>query len=127
MNAGLQLNLLDALRAEAFAYARYRLYAARAREHGRDELGRLFEETAREELEHFAELAELSGLVGSDDRNLERACEDEQFEVDTMYPSFAEHARAAGETALAERFEQIRREERAHRLAFADALPESVA
>ena len=36
-----------------------------------------------------------------------------------MYPVFAGHARAAGETELAARFEQFAEDERAHRDAFA--------
>jgi rubrerythrin len=122
MNAGTQLNLLDALRAEAFAHARYRLYAEQARGNGRGELARLFEETASEGLRHFGELAALSGLVGADERNLEQWREVAEYEVETMYPVFAEHARAAGEAAPATCFEQLRDDARTRRTAFADAL-----
>jgi rubrerythrin len=124
VNAGMELNLLDALRAEAFAYARYRLYAQRAREHARMELARRFEEIARAEFEHFAQLGGAYGLVGSDERNLEQARDAEEFEAETMYPVFAEHARVAGEIELADRLEEIREDERAHRSEFIDALAE---
>jgi rubrerythrin len=122
MNAGMQLNLLDALRDEAFSFLRYQLFARRAHESGRENLAHLFETTARAELEHFSELAQLYRLVGDDAWNLESARKGEEFEVETMYPSFADHARTAGESALAERFEEIRGEEKTHRDAFAAAL-----
>src|SRR6266498_3314518 len=94
MNAGMQLNLLDALRDEAFSHLRYQLFAKRAHESGRENLAHLFETTARAELEHFSELAQLYRLVGDDARNLDSARKGEEFDVETMYPAFADRARA---------------------------------
>ena len=50
MNAQTQANLLTALHGEAFAYAKYMLYAEHARQQGRNDLADLFEATARTEL-----------------------------------------------------------------------------
>jgi len=63
-------DLSTAMHGEAFAYAKYLLYAQHARQGGNKDLAALFEETARvERLQHFAEEAQLAGLVGSDADN----------------------------------------------------------
>lgn len=116
-------NLSTAMHGEAFAYAKYMLYAERARQSGNTELAQLFENTAREErFEHFAEEAELAGLVGNDADNLRDAIEGESYETETMYRDFAEQALAAGDKAAADRFAEIGRDEMKHRDAFKAAL-----
>jgi rubrerythrin len=116
-------DLLTAMHSEAFAYASYMLYAARARENGRKEVAELFEATARTELsEHFARLAEAAGLVGGDADNLRAAIEAESYEIEIMYPSFAEHAARAGDTGPADAFTDARRDDLAHLEAFREAL-----
>lgn len=109
-------NLLTAMHGEAFACLKYMLFAERARKNGRADLADLFESTAHvERFEHFAEEAELAGLVGSDEDNLEDAISGESYEVDIMYGDFAQQARNAGDQAVADRFGEIRRDERGHR------------
>ena len=123
MNTTTVENLLTAMHGEAFAYARYMLYAERARQQGHTELAELFENIAKEErLEHFAEEAELAGLVGTDADNLRNAIEGESYEVETMYREFAEKALAAGDDAAAARFDEIRHDEIKHRDALKAAL-----
>lgn len=112
-------NLSTAMHGEAFAYAKYLLYAEHARKGGNTALADLFENTAKtEHFEHLAEEAELAGLVGSDADNLKDSIKGESYEVDTMYREFAEQARAVGDTAAAERFEEVRKDEMKHRDAF---------
>ena len=116
-------NLLTAMHGEAFAFVKYLLYAEHARKSGKKELADLFEKTANtERFEHFAEEAQLAGLVGSDADNLKDAIKGESYEIDTMYLDFAQKAKAAGETASAVRFEEIRHDEMGHRDAFKIAL-----
>jgi rubrerythrin len=116
-------NLLDAMRGEAFAYAKYKLFAKQARESGHFEVADLFDRTADQEFfEHFAEQAELAGLVGSDEQDISDAIAGESFEVDTMYKKFAEEASADGDNQVAHRFEEIRHDETEHQLAFEEAL-----
>jgi rubrerythrin len=116
-------DLSTAMRGEAFAYAKYLLYAEHARKSGNKELADLFEKTANtERFEHFAEEAELAGLVGSDAENLRDAIKGESYEIDSMYLEFAGQATAAGDTAAAARFEEIRHDEMGHRDAFNSAL-----
>jgi rubrerythrin len=123
MNKTTRDNLSTAMHGEAFAYAKYMQFAERARQSGNTELAHLLEKTAKEELlEHFAEEAELSELLGSDSKNLEDAIQGESYEVDTMYRDFAEQAFSAGDKAVGERFAEIRHDEMKHRDAFKEAL-----
>ncbi len=116
-------NLSSAMHGEAFAYAKYMLYAERAHENGNNDLAQLFEASAKtERMEHFAEEARLAGLVGSDADNLKDAIKGESYEVETMYRDFGEKAAAAGDKTAAERFEEIRHDEMKHRDAFKAAL-----
>jgi rubrerythrin len=127
ITAATREDLLSAMRGEAFAYASYMLFAETARRNGKSEVADLFEATARTELlEHFAEQAALTGLVGGDADNLRHAIEGESHEIDVLYPSYAEHARAAGDAAAADRLDEIRRDELDHLEAFREAL-ESIA
>lgn len=123
MNAETHEHLLQAMHGEAFAYARYLLFAEQARRNGRPALAELFERTAHtERFEHFAEEAELAGLVGSDEENLRAAIAGEAYEVETMYREFDERARVAGDQAAAERFAEIRQDEATHLADFRHAL-----
>lgn len=123
MNKTTMENLMSAMHGEAFAYAKYMLYAERARKNGNTELAQLFENTAREErLEHFAEEAELAGMVGTDADNLQDAISGESYEVETMYRDFAQQAAGVGDRAASDRFEEIRHDEMKHRDRFKAAL-----
>lgn len=116
-------NLLTALHGEAFAYARYSLFAAAARAEGDENLATLYEGMANVELhEHFAELAELAGIVGADADNVTTAIQDENEESEVMYPGFAAQARAAGEVAAADRFEELAGDEAGHARALEGVL-----
>jgi rubrerythrin len=123
MNKTTTSNLLTAMHGEAFAYAKYMLYAERARRNGNTELAQLYENTAKEErMEHFAEEAELAGLVGTDADNLKDAILGESYEVETMYRDFAQQAADVGDQAASDRFAEIRHDESKHRDAFKAAL-----
>jgi rubrerythrin len=116
-------NLSTAMHGEALAYAKYMLYAQHARNNGKKQLAALFERAARtERFQHFAEEADLAGLVGSDEDNLRDAIQGESYEVETMYREFAQLAAAAGDKSAADRFEEIRHDEMGHRDAFKAAL-----
>src|SRR5690242_9480201 len=55
------------------------------------EPAKTFETAAHiERFQHFAEEAELAGLVGSDADNLRDAIKGESYEVETMYRQFSE-------------------------------------
>lgn len=116
-------NLSSAMHGEAFAFAKYMLYAEHARENGHPELAALFNKNAHtERFEHFAEEAKLAGLVKSDEENLRDAIQGETYEFEHMYPDFADKAKAAGDAAAANRFLEIRKDEGGHRDGFQAAL-----
>jgi rubrerythrin len=116
-------NFSSAMHGEAFAYVKYLLCAKHARKSGNEELADLFEKTANtERFEHFAEEAQLAGLVGSDGDNLKDAIKGESYEIDIIYPEFARTGKVAGDTATAARFEEIRHDEMGDRNAFEIAL-----
>lgn len=116
-------NVLAALQGEAFAHARYVLFAAAARRQGEERLASMFEGIAAVELhEHFAELAELVGLAGTDADNIRAAIQDENLEVEAKYPQFAEQARGAGHVVIAELFEEMAEDEREHERTLEQAL-----
>ncbi len=123
MDSQTHQNLVAALHGEAFAHARYLLFAEAARGRGEDRLARMFEGIAAVELrEHFAELAELAGLVGTDADNIRAAIQDENLEVEATYPAFAQQARSAGAAAVAARFEEMAEDEREHERTLEAAL-----
>lgn len=123
-SAEVQKDLETAMKGEAFAYAKYMLFAQQARAHGRSDLAALFEKTAKtERLEHFREHAELAGIVSpSDADNLRDAIAGETYETTKMYPEMAARARQAGDNEAAARFTEIGSDESKHRDAFASAL-----
>jgi rubrerythrin len=111
------------MHSEAFAYASYMLFAATARADGRKEIADLFETVAQTQLhQHFARLAEEAGLVGGDADNLRSAIESESYAIEIMYPSFAEHAAAAGDTGAAGAFTAARGDDVVHLESFREAL-----
>lgn len=123
MDSRTQENILAALRGESFAHSRYLLFAAAARKRGDERLASMFEGIAAVELrEHFAELAELAGLVGTDTDNLRTAIQDENLEVEATYPRFAAQAREAGDAEAARRFEEMAEDEREHERTLEQAL-----
>ena len=123
MNKTTRDNLSTAMRSEAFTYAKYMLFAERARKTGNPELGQLLEKTAKQELlEHFAEEAALAEIVRGDVDNLEDAIASESYGIEAMYRDFAEEAFSAGDKAVGDRFEEIRQDEMRHRDAFKEAL-----
>jgi len=112
-------DVLAAMHGEAFAHAKYLLYAKQARERGDTQLADLYEKTAAvERLEHFMEEAELIGFGGTDQENLTDAIKGEDFETTKMYPGYAKMADAAGDKAVAEKLREIGKDEAKHRDAY---------
>jgi rubrerythrin len=122
-------NLLKAMRNEAFAYARYMLFARRALLDGNAQVADLFERAAEHEfLEPFAELTELLELGGTEAQNLRDAIEGSTYVGRRGYRAFARQAELAGETRVAERLNELvaraRRRLSAFRIALAHASAE---
>jgi rubrerythrin len=115
-------NVRTALVGEAFASAKYRMYA-RAEGEANRALGQLWAALSDvERLEHFAALANLAGLVGEVAANLTTAIAGENQEATVMYPTYAAAAVAAGDTEVGALFTEIAGDEAGHRDAFRAAL-----
>src|SRR5450830_75642 len=118
-----QVNLLDAMHGEAFAYAKYTAYALQAARTHQTALAKLFSGTAQVELqEHFAAEAVLAGLVASNAANLQDSITGETWEHTTMYPGFATQATADNCPAAAALFTEIAVDEGGHAAAYTLAL-----
>jgi rubrerythrin len=123
LSSGTKVDISTAMHGEAFAYAKYMLYAKQAREHGDEKLAQLFEHTANIELNnHFATHAYEYGLVGTNRQNLKDSIAGENYETTTMYPQMAARAQAAGDSKVAAIFRAIAVDERTHRDRFQSAL-----
>lgn len=125
LHASTKADLLTAMHGEAFAYAKYMLYAKQARAEGKTKLADLFEHTANVELDsHFATHAYEYGLVGTDQQNLRDSIKGENYETTTMYPEMSKRAKSAGDARAAAVFAAIGNDERTHRDRFQSALNE---
>jgi rubrerythrin len=103
-------NLEAAFAGESMAHIKYRYFAKLAREAGADDVAKIFEETAEQEVMHaFGHLDLLypkAKLTPS--KALEIAIEGETYEYTEMYPKFRHLAVQEGnEAAVAEFDEQI--------------------
>ncbi len=104
-------NLDAAMQSEAFTHALYLRFAARARMHRNWQLARLFQTIAdTERIKHFAEGADLAGLVSNDAENLRYALNEKRAQA-AMCGRFATQARADGDLTAAACFEKLRAEE----------------
>ncbi|WNM35832.1 ferritin family protein [Streptomyces sp. Li-HN-5-11] len=116
-------DLDTAMHGEALAYAKYMLFAAQAKRTGHPALARLWEGTAAVELhEHFAGEAVLAGLVHTTRKNLNKAVAGERSEATSIYPGFAQRAKAVGDTSAAAYFRNTAADEARHAAAFQAAL-----
>ena len=103
-------NLEAAFAGESMAHIKYRYFAKLAREAGAEDVAKIFEETAEQEVMHaFGHLDLLypkAELMPS--RALEIAIEGETYEYTEMYPKFRHLAVQEGnDAAVAEYDEQI--------------------
>ena len=128
-------NLLKAFAGESQARNRYMFFASVAKEEGYVQIQRIFEETARNEVEHakvFFKYLEGGGVeitaeypagkIGTTAENLLEAAEGEKLEWGTLYPDFAKTAREEGFTEIAESFTEIAEVEEEHEKRFRKLL-----
>lgn len=111
MNPRTKQNLHTAMQAEALAYAKFARFAAAARMHEDVGLATLFQQSADvDRCHHFAQQAELAGIVGSSDDNLANAIEQTIHQI-AMYEIFTRQAAGAdGDQLVKTHFENIRKD-----------------
>ena len=107
-------NLMAAFAGESQARNKYSFFAAKARKEGYEQIADIFDETASNEKAHakmwFDELSGISDTI----TNLQAAADGENYEWTQMYDAFAKDAEEEGFSALAERFRDVGKIEKAH-------------
>lgn len=129
-------NLLTAFAGEAQANLRYTYYAKQAKKEGYIQIKMIFEETARNEIEHaerfFGFLTDDDAIDGSKlnvdwdypvkyadtKANLLAAAEGEHEEFVSMYPDFADIAEEEGFKEIARVFREIAEVEERHEIRY---------
>lgn len=108
-------NLMAAFAGESQAHTKYLYYASKAKKDGYVQIGKLFEETAKNEKEHAKIWFKLlhDGMP-STLANLADAANGENYEWTDMYAGFAEDARAEGFDRIAYLFEEVGKIEKEH-------------
>lgn len=129
-------NLQSAAQGEANAANRYELFARKADEEGYGQVAKLFRAASLSERIHLRNHQDvLRGLgvapssielepvtVGNTRENLRGPVEGERGEATTMYPKYAETARAAGIPSAVQTFTYAGQTEQEHLRLFEDAL-----
>ena len=108
-------NLKAAFAGESQARNKYTYYASVAREEGYHFIANVFEETARNEMQHAKDEYKLLKKLGDTKANLKAAVEGEHYEVIDMYPNFAKQAEEEGNKQAAALFRMIAKVEEQHR------------
>lgn len=107
-------NLLAAFSGESQARNKYTYFASVAKKEGFEQIAALFTHTADNEKEHAKMwFKELNG-IGNTAENLKAAADGENYEWTDMYETFAKEAEEEGFTALAYKFREVAKIERAH-------------
>lgn len=109
-------NLRTAFAGESQAHTKYLYYASKASNDGYVQIGKMFEETARNEKEHAKIWFKLlhDGGVPSTEENLADAAAGENYEWTDMYAGFAKTAREEGFDEIAFLFEKVGAIEKTH-------------
>lgn len=107
-------NLMAAFAGESQARNKYTYFAGIAKNEGYEQIAAIFQKTADNEKEH-AEIwfKELGGILDTK-TNLTAAADGENYEWTDMYANFAKDAEDEGFTALAARFREVAKIEKAH-------------
>ena len=109
-------NLMTAFAGESQAHTKYQYYASKAIKDGFVQIGRLFEETAKNEKEHAKIWVKFlhGGEVPDTMTNLADAAAGENYEWTTMYDEFAKTAEEEGFAEIATKFRGVAAVEKAH-------------
>ena len=108
-------NLMAAFAGESQAHTKYLYYASKAKKDGYVQIGKLFEETAKNEKEHAKIWFKLlhDGMP-STMANLADAANGENYEWTDMYAGFAKEAKEEGFDQIAYLFEEVGKIEKEH-------------
>ncbi len=110
-----QANLMEAFAGESMARNKYTYYASQAKKDGYVQMAAIFEETAKNEMEHAKLWFKLlhDGMPKTP-ANLNDAANGEHDEWTEMYKRMAEEAKAEGFDNIAKLFEGVGKVEKEH-------------
>ncbi|MBC7512802.1 MAG: rubrerythrin [Herminiimonas sp.] len=117
-------NLEAAFAGESMAHVKYRYFAKLARAAGAEDVAKIFEDTAEQEILHafgHIDLLYPKALL-TPAKSLELAIEGETYEYTEMYPKFRHLAVEEGNTAAAAEFDEQIAESKEHAAAFRRTL-----
>ena len=111
-----EANLQTAFAGESQARNKYTYYASKAKKDGYVQIASIFEETAKNEMEHAKIWFKLlhGGAVPSTAENLLDAANGENYEWTDMYAGFAKTAREEGFNEIADLFDGVAAIEKEH-------------
>ena len=110
-----EANLMAAFAGESQARNKYTYYASKAKKEGYVQIAAIFEETAKNEMEHAKIWFKLlHDGVPSTSENLLDAAMGENYEWTDMYATFAKEAKEEGFDRIAYLFEAVGRIEKEH-------------
>src|SRR5450631_1143360 len=117
-------NLESAFAGESMAHIKYRYFAKLARATGDEEVARIFEETADQEVQHaFSHLDLIYPKADMSTENcLKLAIEGETYEYTEMYPGFLKTAQQEGNAAASQEISQQIAESKEHAEMFKTTL-----
>lgn len=111
-----EANLMAAFAGESQARNKYTYFASKAKKDGYEQIAAIFEETAKNEMEHakiWFKILHNDDIPGTA-VNLKEAAEGENYEWTDMYAGFAKVAREEGFTRIAALFEGVAKIEKEH-------------
>ena len=111
-----EANLMAAFAGESQARNKYTYYASKAKKEGYVQIAAIFEETAKNEMEHAKIWFKLlhGGAIPSTEENLKDAADGENYEWTDMYAGFAKTAREEGFNEIADLFDGVAAIEKEH-------------
>lgn len=115
-------NIKAAFAGESQARNKYTFFAEIARQEGYHYIANIFEETARNEMQHAKDHFQLLKGLGDTIANLKEAIGGEHYETIDMYPTFAKEADEEGMKEAAILFRQIGKIEAHHRDRYKELL-----
>ena len=111
-----EANLQTAFAGESQARNKYTYYASKAKKDGYVQIAALFEETAKNEMEHAKIWFKIlhDGAIPDTATNLQDAADGENYEWTDMYAGFAKTAREEGFDKIADLFDGVAAIEKEH-------------
>ncbi len=115
-------DLKEAFADESQASVRYLTFARKAREEGHEDVARLFEDAAMDELCHAQHNLELMQGISSTENNLQSAINGEAAEYINKYPEYIEKAFEENNMAAVKAFKEAADNQQLHSEKFMETL-----